>query len=82
MINSGATENFMSNKLTNNHQILELLKQRLYKITIVDGTLLNQDKKIVKKETLPLRTQINSKDLEQIIFDLVLIPHKAILGIL
>ena len=36
---------------------------------------------MVKKETLPLRAQINGKDLGRTVFDLVLIPHKAILGI-
>ena len=37
---------------------------------------------MVKKETLSLRTQINSKDLGQTVFNLVSISHKAILGIL
>ena len=48
---------------------------------VVDETLLNQDEKIVKRETPPLRTQINGEDLGRTVFDLVLIPHKAILRI-
>ena len=36
---------------------------------------------MIKKETLLLRAQTNGKDLRQTVFDLVSIPHKAILGI-
>ena len=36
---------------------------------------------MVKKETLPLMSQIHGKDLGRIIFDLVSIPHEVILGI-
>ena len=36
---------------------------------------------MVKKETLPLMSQIHGKDLGRITFDLVSIPHEVILGI-
>ena len=47
----------------------------------MDGTPLNQDERMVKKETLPLMSQIHGKDLGRITFDLVSIPHEVILGI-
>ena len=81
MINLGATRNFMSRKFATNHQIPGLLKERPYQLTVVDGTPLNQDKKMVKEETLPLMSQIHGKDLGRITFDLVSIPHEVILGI-
>ena len=36
---------------------------------------------MVKKETLPLMSQIHEKDLGRITFDLISIPHEVILGI-
>ena len=36
MIDLGATENFMSEKFAKNYQILGLLKEKLYKLMIVD----------------------------------------------
>ena len=81
MIDLGIIENFMFEKFAKNHQIPGLLKEKPYQLMVVNGTPLNQDKKMVKKETLPLKTQINSKDLGQTVFDLVLILYKAILKI-
>ena len=81
MIDSGATRNFMSRKLATNHRIPGLSKERLYQLTVVDGTPLNQDERMVKEETLPLMSQIHGKDLGRITFDLVSIPHEVILGI-
>ena len=81
MIDSGATGNFMSRKLATNHQIPGLPKKRPYQLTVVDGTPLNQDEGMVKKETLPLINQIHGEDLGRITFDLVSIPHEVILGI-
>ena len=37
---------------------------------------------MVKKETLPLKAQINGKDFGQTVFDLVSIPYETILRIL
>ena len=62
------------------HNIV-LLKKNLHQLTVVDQTLLNQDEEMVKKKTLLLRAQINSKDLGRTVFNLVSILHKAILGI-
>ena len=81
MINSGATGNFMSRKFATNHRIPGLPKERPYQLTVVDGTPLNQDEGMVKKETLPLMSQIHGKDLGCRTFDLVSIPHEVILGI-
>ena len=81
MIDSGATRNFMSRKFATNHRIPELLKERPYQLTVVNGTPLKQDERMVKEETLPLMSQIHGKDLERITFDLVSIPHEVILGI-
>ena len=81
MINSGATGNFMSRKFAMNHRIPGLPKERPYQLTVVDGTPLNQDEGMVKKETLPLMSQIHGKDLGRITLDLVSIPHEVILGI-
>ena len=81
MIDSGATRNFMSRKFATNHKILGLLKERPYQLTVVDGTPLNQDERMVKEETLPLMSQIHGKDLRRITFDLVSISHEVILGI-
>ena len=71
----------MSRKFATNHRIPGLPKERLYQLTVVDGTSLNQDERIVKEETLPLMSQIHGKDLERITFDLVSISHEVILGI-
>ena len=81
MIDSGATKNFMSKKFATNHRIPGLPKERPYQFTVVDGTPLNQDEGMVKKETLLLISQIHKKDLGRITFDLVSIPHEVILGI-
>ena len=81
MIDSGATRNFMSKKFATNHRIPGLPKERPYQLTVVNRTPLNQDEGMVKEETLPLMSQIHGKDLGRIIFDLVSIPHKVILGI-
>ena len=81
MINSGATGNFMSRKFVTNHKIPGLPKERLYQLTVVDGTLLNQDEGMVKEETPSLISQIHGKVLGRITCDLVSIPHKVILGI-
>ena len=81
MIDSGATRNFMSRKFATNHQIPGLLNERPYQLTVVDRTPLNQDEGMVKKETLPLMSQIHGKDLGCITFDLVSISHEVILGI-
>ena len=81
MIDSGATGNFMSRKFATNHRIPGLPRERLYQLTVVDGTLLNQDERMVKEETLPLMSQIHRKNLGRIIFDLVSIPHEVKLGI-
>ena len=56
MINSGTTKNFMFKKFAKNHQIPELLKKKSYQLTVVDGTPLNQDERMVKKETSTLWT--------------------------
>ena len=80
-IDSGATGNFMFKKFAKNNYIPELLQEKPYQLTVVDRTSLNQDERMVKKETLPLRTQISGKNLGRIIFDLVSIPHEAILRI-
>ena len=82
MIDSGATRNFMSRKFAMNHRIAGLPKERLYQLTVVDGTPLNQDEEMMKVETLPLMSQIHGKDLGRITFDLVSISHEVILGIL
>ena len=82
MIDSGATRNFMLRKFATNHKIPELPKGRSYQLTVVDGTPLNQDERMVKEETLPLMSQIHGKDLGRITFNLVSIPHEVILGIL
>ena len=81
MIDSDATGNFMLRKFATNHRIPGLPKERPCQVTVVDGTPLNQDEGIVKEETLPLMSQIHGKDLGHITFDLVSIPHEAILGI-
>ena len=81
MIDSSATGNFMSRKFAMNHRIPGLPKERLYQLTVIDGTPLNQDEGMVKEETLPLMSQIHGKDLGHITFDLVSIPHEVILGI-
>ena len=81
MIDSGATKNFMSRKFATNHKISGLPKERPYQLTIIDGTPLNQDEKMVKEETLPLMSQIHGKDLGRITFDLVSIPYEVILEI-
>ena len=81
MIDSGTTGNFMSRKFATNNRISGLSKERPYQLTVVDGTLLNQDEGMVKEETLPLLSQIYGKDLGCITFDLVSIPHEVILGI-
>ena len=52
MINSGATGNFISRKFATNHRIPGLPKERLYQLTVVDETPLNQDEGMVKEETL------------------------------
>ena len=71
----------MSRKFAINHQIPRLPKERPFQLTVVDGTPLNQDEGMVKKETLPLMSQIHGKDLGRIIFNLVSIPHEVILKI-
>ena len=81
MTNSSATGNFMLRKIATNHRIPRLPKERPYQLTVVDGTPLNQDERMVKEETPPLMSQIHGKDLGRIIFDLVSIPHEVILGI-
>ena len=81
MINSGATRNFMLRKFATNHRIPELPKKKSYQLMVIDGTPLNQDEGMVKKETLSLMSQIHGKDLEHITFDLVSISHEIILGI-
>ena len=50
MIDSGATRNFMLRKFATNHRIPGLPKERLYQLTVVDGTPLNQDEGMVKKK--------------------------------
>ena len=82
IIGSGVMGNFMSDKFAKNHQIPGLAKEKPYKLMVIDETLLSQDEEMVKKKTLLLRTQINGKNVRQTIFDLVIIPHKVILGIL
>ena len=47
---------------------------------VVDETPLSQDERMVKIETLPLRCQIQGKDLEQAVFDLISIPQDVMLG--
>ena len=59
MIDWGTVGNFMFEKFAKNHQIPGLLKKKSYQLTVVNETLLNQNKKMVKKETPPLKTQIN-----------------------
>ena len=81
MIDLGVTENFMFKKFAKNHRIPGLLKEKPYQLTVINETSLNQDKKMIKKETPPLRTQINGKYLGQIVFDLISILYKAILKI-
>ena len=81
MIDSSATRNFMLKKFAMNHRIPGLPKEKPYQLTVVDGTPLNQDEGMVKKETLPLISQIHGKDLGRITFDLMSIPHEVILGI-
>ena len=81
MIDSSATRNFMLRKFAMNHRIPGLPKEKPYQLTVVDGTPLNQDEGMVKKETLPLISQIHGKDLGRITFDLVSIPHEVILEI-
>ena len=54
MIDSGATRNFMLRRFATNHRIPGLPKERPYQLTVVEGTLLNQDEGIMKEETLPL----------------------------
>ena len=81
MINSGATGNFMLRKFATNNRIPGLSKERPYQLMVVDGTPLNQDKGMVKEETLLLMSQIHGKDLGRITFDLVSIPYEVILGI-
>ena len=71
----------MSRKFATNHRIPELPKERPYKLTVVDGTSLNQDERMVKVKTLPLMSQIHGNNLGRVTFDLVSIPHKVILGI-
>ena len=68
-IDSGATRNFMSRKFATNHKIPGLPKERPYQLTVVDGTPLNQDERMVKEKTLPLMSQIHGKDLGRITFD-------------
>ena len=81
IIDSGATGNFMSRKFATNHRIPGLPKERLYQLTVVDGTPLNQDEGMMKEETLLLMSQIHGKDLGRTTFDLMSIPHEVILGI-
>ena len=80
MIDSGATKNFMSTEFARKNQIPGVKKDDPYQLTIVDGTPLSQDERMVKTETLPLRCQIQGRDLGQAVFDLVLIPQDVILG--
>ena len=81
MIDSGATGNFMLRKFATNHRIPGLPKERPYQLTVVNGTLLNQDEGMVKEETLSLMSQIHGKNLGRITFDLVSIPQEVVLGI-
>ena len=81
MIDSGATGSFMLRKFATNHKIPGLLKERPYQLTVVNRTFLNQDEGMVKEETLLLMSQIHSKNIRRIIFDLVSISHEVILGI-
>ena len=81
MIDLSATRNFMSRIFAINHQIPGLPEERPSPLTVVDGTPLNQDEGMVKKETLPLMSQIHGKDLGRITFDLVSMPHEVILKI-
>ena len=78
---SGVIGNFIFEKFAKNYQISGLLNEKLYQLTVVDETFFNQDEKMVKKKTQPLRTQINDKNLRQTVFDLVSIPHETILEI-
>ena len=71
----------MSRKIATNHRIPGSPKKRAYQLTVVDETPLNQDEGMVKKETLPLMSQIHGKNLGRITFDLVSIPHEVVLGI-
>ena len=80
MINSGVTGNFMSTEFAKKNWILEVKKNDSYQLTVVDGTSLSQDERMVKTETPPLRCQIQKKDLGQVVFDLVSIPQGDILG--
>ena len=80
MINLGATRHFMSMEFARKNQIPEVKKDDPYQLTVVDGTLLSQDERMVKTETPPLRCQIQGKNLEQAVFDLVSILQDVILG--
>ena len=79
MIDLGATKNFMFTEFARKNQILGVKKDDLYQLTVVDGTHLSQNKRMVKTKTPPLRCQIQGKDLGQAIFDLVSIPQDVIL---
>ena len=58
MIDSGATKNFMSMEFARKNQIPGMKNDDPYQLTVIDGTFLSQDERMVKTETLPLRCQI------------------------
>ena len=80
MINSGATRNFMSTEFARKNKIPGVKKDDPYQLTVVDGTPLSQDERMVKTKTPPLRCQMQGKDLGQAVFDLVTILQDVILG--
>ena len=80
MIDSGATENFMSQKLISKTGFATQRKKDAYDLTVIDGSpLLNEDGR-VDTETIPLPVAIQHHH-EELIFDIVrMATHDIVLG--
>lgn len=79
MVDSGAAENFMSERILRQLQIKDHEKEKPYELIVIDGSELPSQGR-VNRETTPVRLQIGAHQ-EQITFDIVrMATHNIVLG--
>jgi len=79
MIDSGAAENFMSERILRQLRIQDHEKEKTYELIVIDGSELPSQGR-VNRETTPVRLQIGAHQ-EQITFDIVrMATHNIVLG--
>ena len=81
MIDSGAMGNFISVAEVLKHGIATRVKDTAYQLVTVDGSDIDHNDGVVETETVPLVMTTPAGHTEEIVFDVVKIPHTIILGL-